>query len=61
MFDTSLVRMTIDELADIKNIPLDEAFDMFYRSNVCKMLSDRETGLFTYTPYDLAVMVCENQ
>jgi|GEM_PF-3391668 len=61
MLDTSLVRMTIDEIAEIKGVSLDEAFDMFYKSNVCKMLSDRETGLFTYSPYDLAMMVCENQ
>jgi hypothetical protein len=59
MLDTSLVRMTIDNLADIENISLDDAFDMFYKSNVCKMLSDRETGLFTYAPYDLAMMICE--
>ena len=57
MLDTSLVRMTIDELAEIRGISLDEAFDMFYSSDICKMLSDKETGLFTYTPYSLAKMV----
>lgn len=59
MKDTALVRMTIDEIAKRKNISLDEAFDMFYNSKVCKMLSDRETGLFTYAPQDLAEMVMQ--
>lgn len=57
MKDTALVRMTIDEIAKRKEISLDEAFDMFYNSKVCEMLSDRETGLFTYAPQDLAEMV----
>jgi len=55
--DTALVRMTINELAKLKNISLDIAFDMFYQSKLCKMLSDKETGLFTYSPYDLALLV----
>jgi hypothetical protein len=57
MKDTALVRMTINELAKLKNISLDNAFDMFYESRLCKMLSDKETGLFTYSPYDLALLV----
>ena len=57
MKDTALVRMTINELAKIRNISLDTAFDMFYQSELCKMLSDKETGLFTYAPYDLALLV----
>ena len=57
MKDTALVRMTINKLAKIKNIPLESAFEMFYESKLCKMLSDRETGLFTYAPYDLAALV----
>jgi antitoxin component of RelBE/YafQ-DinJ toxin-antitoxin module len=54
MKDTALVRMTINEIAKQKNISLDMAFDLFYNSNLCEMLSDRETGLFTYAPQDLA-------
>jgi hypothetical protein len=54
MKDTALVRMTIDEIAKQKNVQLDEAFDLFYNSEVCKLLSDRETGFFTYAPQDLA-------
>jgi antitoxin component of RelBE/YafQ-DinJ toxin-antitoxin module len=57
MKDTALVRMIIDEIAKQKNIPLDEAFDLFYNSKICELLSDRETGLFTYAPQDLAEMV----
>jgi hypothetical protein len=57
MKDTALVRMTIDEIAKQKNISLDAAFDLFYNSKICELLSDRETGLFTYAPQDLAEMV----
>ena len=57
MKDTSLVRMTINEIAKQKKVSLDVAFDLFYNSKVCEMLSDRETGLFTYAPQDLAEMV----
>jgi antitoxin component of RelBE/YafQ-DinJ toxin-antitoxin module len=56
MKDTALVRMTIDEIAKQKNIPLEAAFDLFYNSKICELLSDRETGLFTYAPQDLAEM-----
>ncbi|MDR2581107.1 MAG: hypothetical protein LBC85_08965 [Fibromonadaceae bacterium] len=49
--------MTINEIAKQKNVSLDTAFDLFYNSKVCEMLSDRETGLFTYAPQDLAKMV----
>ena len=57
MKDTSLVRMTIDEVARQKKVSLDEAFDLFYNSKICEMLSDKETGFFTYAPQDLAEMV----
>jgi len=57
MKDTSLVRMTIDEIARQKKVSLDEAFDLFYNSKICEMLSDKETGFFTYAPQDLAGMV----
>jgi len=57
MKDTALVSMTIDEIALQKNISLDEAFDLFYNSKVCELLSDKDTGLFTYAPQDLAQMI----
>jgi hypothetical protein len=57
MKDTALVRMTINELAKLKGISIEDAFDMFYESELCKMLSNRESGLFTYAPYDLALLV----
>jgi hypothetical protein len=56
MKDTALVSMIIDEIAAQKNISLDAAFDLFYTSKLCELLSDRETGLFTYAPQDLAQM-----
>ena len=59
MKDTALVRMTINELTKINKNSLEKAFDMFYQSEICKLLSDRETGLFTYSPHDLAIMVSE--
>ncbi|MDR1739424.1 MAG: hypothetical protein LBR45_01530 [Bacteroidales bacterium] len=59
MKDVSLVRMIIDDIAEIKNISLNAAMDIFYLSDTCKLLSDRETGLFTYTPYSLAVTVLD--
>jgi antitoxin component of RelBE/YafQ-DinJ toxin-antitoxin module len=56
MKNTSLVRMTIDEITKQNNIPLETAFDLFYNSKVCELLSDKETGFFTYAPQDLAKM-----
>jgi hypothetical protein len=35
---------------------LETAFDLFYNSKVCELLSDKETGFFTYAPQDLAKM-----
>jgi len=61
MKDTALVSMTIDEIAAQKNISLDEAFDLFYNSKICELLSDKETGLFTYAPQDLARMIDDQQ
>jgi len=61
MKDTALVCMTIDEIATRKNISLDDAFDLFYASKVCELLSDKETGLFTYAPQDLAQMIDDEQ
>ena len=57
MKDTALIRMTINELVKLKGISLECAFNLFYESELCKMLSDKETGLFTYSPYDLALLV----
>jgi len=61
MKDTALVSMTIDEIAQQKNISLDDAFDLFYNSKLCELLSDKETGLFTYAPQDLAKMIDDKQ
>lgn len=34
------------ELAQRLNIPLAQAFDMFYRSKTCAQLHDKRTGLY---------------
>lgn len=59
MDDTALVRMTISELAELEEVPLEQAMELFYESEVCSLLSNKDTGLFTYTPYSLAKMVLE--
>jgi hypothetical protein len=57
MGDTALVRMVILELAHLRQLPLERAMETFYRSETCGLLSNPDTGLFTYTPYSLACMV----
>jgi hypothetical protein len=59
MNDTALVRMVISELAQLKQLPLEYAMETFYQSETCRLLSNPETGLFTYTPYGLARMVAD--
>jgi len=51
--ETSLIRMVIDDLVRIHNWPYEETFDRFYNSSVCKGLSDRRTGMFTFAPREI--------
>ena len=48
--DTGLMRMVIEDLAELKGWTYEQAMDAFYASGTCRALSDRETGVFTYSP-----------
>lgn len=54
--DTSLIRLVISRLVEIHNWTYEHALDMFYNSRVCKLLSNEDTGVFTYAPYDIVNM-----
>ena len=51
--DTSLLRMVIEALAAAHQWTFEEALDKFYRSKVCRGLSDRRTGMFTFAPREI--------
>ena len=51
--DTSLMRMTIEDLAKKNNWTYEEALEKFYHSNTCKGISDAETGMFTFSPREI--------
>lgn len=51
--DTSLLRMVIEDLAENHNWTFEETFDKFYSSKVCKGLSDKRTGMFTFAPVEI--------
>ncbi|MCL2366373.1 MAG: hypothetical protein FWC75_04915 [Oscillospiraceae bacterium] len=55
--DTSLVRMVIDALAERNSWSYEEAFEKFYNSKICKGLSDRRTGMFTFAPREIVELV----
>lgn len=51
--DTALLRMTVDKLANAHQWSYEETLDRFYRSNVCKGISDKRTGMFTFAPREI--------
>lgn len=51
--DTSLMRMVIEDLAKGRGWTYEETIDRFYNSEVCKGISDRETGMFTFAPWEI--------
>jgi len=51
--DTALIRMVIDDLAKSHNWTYEETLDRFYNSGVCKGLSDKRTGMFTFAPREI--------
>jgi len=51
--DTALVRMVIDGIAKKNNWTYEEAIEKFYNSDTCRVLSDRETGVFTFSHRDV--------
>ena len=54
--DTALVRMVIEDLAQSHGWSYEETLDRFYNSRVCKGLSDRNTGMFTFAPREIVEM-----
>ena len=55
--DTSLVRMVIDMLVKRYSWTYDDALRNFYNSNVCKGLSDKQTGMFTFAPKEIIYLL----
>ena len=51
--DTSLMRMVIEDLAEIRKWTYEETFDKFYNSQTCRYLSDERTGYFTCAPREI--------
>jgi hypothetical protein len=51
--DTSLMRMVIEDLAKNHKWTYEETLDKFYDSKVCKGLSDKRTGMFTFAPREI--------
>ncbi|MCL2199017.1 MAG: hypothetical protein FWB80_08855 [Defluviitaleaceae bacterium] len=59
--DTSLVRMVIENLADQHKWTYEEALDRFYKSDTCRALSDRRTGMFTFAPREIVMLFNESE
>ena len=57
--DIALIRMVIGLLVEEYGWTYEEALDKFYNSNVCRGLSNRETGLFTAAPWELVMLFNE--
>ena len=55
--DTSLIRMVIDLLVQRNNWSYEDALRIFYSSNVCKGLSDENTGMFTFAPKEIVYLL----
>jgi len=51
--DTSLICLVIEDLAKNHNWPYEETLDKFYTSDVCKGISDHDTGVFTFAPREI--------
>ena len=51
--DTSLMRMVIEDLAEKRKWTFEETLDRFYKSRVCKGISDKRTGMFTFAPQEI--------
>ena len=51
--DTSLMRMVIEDLAEKRKWTFEETLDRFYNSKVCRGISDKRTGMFTFAPREI--------
>jgi len=58
--DTSLVRMVINGLVKKHNWTYEEALYKFYNSDTCRVLSDKNTGVFTFAPREVIELFDEN-
>jgi len=59
--DTSLVILLVDELAKKRKWTYEKTMDKFYNSAVCKYLSDRETGYYTFAPREIIELFEEEE
>ena len=57
--DTALIRLVISQFIEEQNLAYEEALEKFYNSKVCELISDEDTGVFTYAPYDVCNMLQE--
>ena len=57
--DTALLRMVVEQLAQTHKWSYEEAMHKFYKSEVCKALSDRRTGMFTFAPREIVAIFNE--
>ncbi len=51
--DTSLIRMVISDISKNKGWTYEETLEKFYHSQVCKGISDRRTGMFTFAHIEI--------
>jgi len=49
--------MVIDMLVKRYSWTYDDALRNFYNSNVCKGLSDKQTGMFTFAPKEIIYLL----
>jgi hypothetical protein len=52
-YDTALMRMVIRQLTKRYGWTNEFAMNRFYNSEICSLLSNRETGLFTCAPFEI--------
>jgi hypothetical protein len=57
--DTSLMRMVIEDLAKKMSWSYEETLERFYHSNTCKGISSIDTGMFTFAPWEIIELFCE--
>ena len=54
--DTSLICLVVESLAKSHKWTYDEAIKRFYRSDTCKGISDKDTGMFTFAPREIVAL-----
>ena len=57
--DTSLICLVINNLAKAHNWTYEHTLDQFYKSETCQKLSDRLTGMFTFSPIEIVELFNE--